>query len=71
NGVEQRSHVNTTNLIDGMIWIDPSFRLILFMDQKVRDSLFTKMFFFDGRDLNNFELVYSNPEVKIYKAKIE
>ncbi len=56
--------------IDGMVWIDPSFRTIIFMDQQIRDSIFTRMFFFDGQGLSNFDLMYSNPEVKIFKAKI-
>ncbi len=70
NGLEQTSHASTSNSFDGMIWIDPSFRAIIFMDSSVRDSVFTKMFFFNGRGLNDFELVFSNQEVKIYKAKI-
>lgn len=64
------SKPSTNNTIDGMVWIDPSFRVIIFMDPKIRDAVFTKMFFFNGEGLNNFEFVYQNPEVKIYKAKI-
>lgn len=64
------SRQKNNNTIDGMAWIDPSFRVIVFMDSIVRDSVFTKMFFFDGEGLNNFEMVYSNPEVKIFKAKL-
>jgi hypothetical protein len=55
--------------IDAMVWIDPSFRLAIFMEKEVRDSLFTQLFFFDGKGLKNFELVYSNPELKIFKVK--
>ena len=62
---------NETYEIDGMVWVDPGFGMVIFMDPKIRDSIFTKMFFFNGRDLNNFELVYSNPEVKIFKARLE
>jgi len=69
-GTEQISQVSGGNPLDAMIWIDPSFRAIIFMEQGVRDSVFTKMFFFVGKELTGFELVYSNPEVKIYKAEI-
>ncbi len=70
NGVEHTSHSTSSTALDGMVWIDPSFRAMIFMDASVRDSVFTKMFFFNGKGLNNFDLVFSNPEVKIYKAKI-
>ncbi len=70
NGQRMHSKSYFNNSVDGMVWIDPSFRLILFMDPTIRDSVFTKMFFFDGEGLENFELMYQNTEVKIYKAKI-
>ena len=70
NGAEVSSQSSSNNALDGMVWVDPSFRAIMFMEGGVRDSVFTKMFFFNGKDLDNFELVFSNPEVKIYKAKI-
>ncbi len=62
---------NVTNAIDGMVWVDPGFGMVIFMDPKIRDSIFTKMFFFDGKGLKHFELVYSNPEVKIFKVHFE
>jgi len=65
-----QSFANATDTIDGLLWVDPSFRVSIFMQPEVRDSVFTKMFFWDGKGLNNFELVFNNPEVKIFKAKI-
>jgi len=62
---------NVTNAIDGLAWVDPGFGMVIFMDPKIRDSIFTKMFFFDGKGLKHFELVYSNPEVKIFKVHFE
>jgi len=62
---------NETYEIEGTVWVDPSFGVAIYMDPKVRNSIFTNMFFFNGRDLKNFELVYSNPEVKIFKARLE
>ncbi|MBI2542856.1 MAG: hypothetical protein HYW24_01600 [Candidatus Aenigmarchaeota archaeon] len=70
NGEMSHSKLNTTNSLDGMIWIDPSFSSVFFMEPSIRDSVFTRMFFFNGEGLDNFELVYANPEVKIFKARI-
>lgn len=70
NGVMQRVKVNATNSVDGMVWVDPSFRQIIFMDPKIRDSVFTKMFFFNGEGLNKYHMVFQNPQVKIFKADI-
>ncbi len=72
NNQEVRSKLNetVTNALDGMLWIDPSFGVVIFMDPSIRDSVFTKMFFFGGRDLEHFQLMYSNPELKIYKLKL-
>jgi hypothetical protein len=68
---QQRHFVfNETSAIDGMIWVDPSYGLVIYMDPAIRDSIFTRMFFFNGAGLNNFELVYSNPETKLFKAKL-
>ncbi len=58
----------TENTSDGLVWIEPDGAYAFFMDPEVRDSIFTKMFFFDGRGLQHFQLVYQNIEVKIYKA---
>ncbi|MEM0333089.1 MAG: STT3 domain-containing protein [Candidatus Aenigmatarchaeota archaeon] len=57
---------NVTNSIDGMIWSDG--RVAIFMDPKTANSIFTKLYFFDGKNLNHFKLVYSNPEVKIFEV---
>jgi len=72
SGQQARISYNTTsteNVIDGMLWIDPSFRMVIFMEASVRDSVFTNMFFWNGDNLKNFEMVYDNPEVKIFEVK--
>jgi len=68
---EQRHYVfNQTSMIDGMVWVDPSYGLVMYMDPTVKDSVFTRMFFFNGEGLNNFELVYANAEIRLFKAKL-
>lgn len=62
--------VNQTNIptLDGMLWIDPGFGMAIYMPPSVRDSIFTRMFFFSGQGLDHFKLVYSNPELRIFKV---
>jgi dolichyl-diphosphooligosaccharide--protein glycosyltransferase len=71
NGVEERyDFTNSTNAINGLAWVDPGFGGIIFMNPSVKDSVFTDLFFFEGRGLEQyFEQVYSNSEVKIYRVK--
>jgi dolichyl-phosphooligosaccharide-protein glycotransferase len=74
NGQQIRSSYNAANstaaIYDGLLWVDPSFRVVLFMESSVRDSIFTKMFFWGGEGLEHYKLVYSNSEVKIFKVEI-
>jgi hypothetical protein len=64
------------NVVDGMAWVDPSFQTLVYMQPKVRDSVVTHMFFFNGlgqKDiglpvLESYDMVYQNPEMKIFKV---
>lgn len=63
------SGLNTTlEKIDGLIWLDPGFRSLIYFAPAIKDSIFTRTFFYDGEGLKHFELVYSNPEIKLYKV---
>ncbi|MEM7821690.1 MAG: STT3 domain-containing protein [Candidatus Aenigmatarchaeota archaeon] len=61
--------------INGLVYVDPSFQLVIFMDESIEKSIFTNMFFFNGEGLKefgipkleHFELRHSNPEVKIFE----
>ncbi|MBI1978620.1 MAG: hypothetical protein HYS62_00995 [Candidatus Aenigmarchaeota archaeon] len=68
-GQELQSKSTGNNVLDGMVWIDPGFGTAIYMEPDIRDSIFTKMFFFNGKDLEKFEMVYQNPEMKIFKAR--
>jgi len=64
--------INTTlERLDGLIWIDPSFRNLIYFAPSIKDSVFTKTFFYDGEGLKHFKLVYSNPETKLYKVNFD
>lgn len=65
---KQITFENVTNAINGMLWVDPSYRWVIFMDPEIRDSIFTRMFLFGGKGLEHFELVYQNPEIRLFKA---
>jgi dolichyl-diphosphooligosaccharide--protein glycosyltransferase len=66
--ISYNSTNSTSKVFDAMLWVDPSFQAVIFMDAPVRDSIFTKLFFWDGEGLKHFEMVYSNSEVKIFKV---
>jgi asparagine N-glycosylation enzyme membrane subunit Stt3 len=59
---------NATNTVDGLVWVDPSYQALIFMPPEIKNSIFTNMFFFNGENLKKFELVYTNPEMKIFKV---
>ena len=68
NGQAIGSQYNETNSLDGLVWVDPQFGSLIYMDGAVSRSMFTRMFFFNGQGLEKFELVYENPELKIFKV---
>jgi len=57
--------------IDGLVWVDPSFRNLIYFAPAIKDSIFTKTFFYDGKGLEHFGLVYSNPEIKLYRVNFD
>ncbi|MBS3055466.1 MAG: hypothetical protein J4452_03180 [Candidatus Aenigmarchaeota archaeon] len=59
---------NSTDAIDGLVWVQPDYRSIIFMQPEVRNSIFTKLYFFNGQGLSHFKLVYANDELKIFKV---
>ncbi|MEM7825406.1 MAG: STT3 domain-containing protein [Candidatus Aenigmatarchaeota archaeon] len=69
-GYKYVSYANQTNvqLINGLLWVDSGYSYVIFMPPAVRDSLFTRMFFWNGQGLKHFEYVYGNAELKIFKV---
>jgi len=59
---------NATDTVDGMLWVDPSYQISIFMDPAIKDSLFTRLFFWNGQGLEHFELKLNNPEIRLYKV---
>ncbi len=56
--------------IMGMIWLSPDKGTIIFIPKELENSLFTRMYLFNGAGLENFEFVNSwGGEVKLFKVK--
>jgi dolichyl-diphosphooligosaccharide--protein glycosyltransferase len=57
---------NATNKIDGLVFSDGN--TAIYMDPQTANSMFTRLYFFNGEGLKYFKIVYSNPEVKIFEV---
>jgi dolichyl-diphosphooligosaccharide--protein glycosyltransferase len=57
---------NVTNRIEGLVFTDGA--TAIYMDPQTANSMFTRLYFFNGEGLKYFKLVYSNPEVKIFEV---
>ncbi|MCK4429544.1 MAG: hypothetical protein KAU95_04155 [Candidatus Aenigmarchaeota archaeon] len=57
--------------VPGTLWIEQGFQTAIYMPQELENSMFTRMFFYDGAGLEYFEPAYINPEVKLFKFNIE
>lgn len=72
----QVNQVNENATLDGLVVVEPNFQVVTFMEPSIKDSVFTNMYFFDGKGstefgipkLAHFELKYSNSEIKIFKV---
>ena len=73
-GQQQNDDLTNLNVslerINGLVWIDPSFRNLIYFAPAIKDSIFVKTFFYNGEGLEHFKLVYSNPEIKLYKVEV-
>jgi dolichyl-diphosphooligosaccharide--protein glycosyltransferase len=70
----------TNNIISGTVWAVPTFGAIgsvnqvmapyyvIYMPPEIENSIFTNMYFYNGKELEHFKLVYQNPEVKIFEV---
>lgn len=58
--------------INGLIWMTPDKNAIIFAPPQLENSLFTRMYLFNGLGLNNFELAGNyGGEVKLFKVKFK
>lgn len=58
--------------ISGLLWVDPSKQVVVFIPSELVNSLFTRMFLFNGAGLEKFEIVNTwGGEVKLFKVNFE
>lgn len=69
--IDLTTHNTTLEKIEGLIWIQPDFRSLIYFSPEVANSIFVRTFFFNGQGLEHFKLVYSNPEIRLYKVSFD
>jgi len=58
--------------VEGMVWLDPSKQSLFFIPKELENSMFTRLFFFQGQGLKHFEFVNNwDGEVKLFKVKFD
>lgn len=71
NGVGLLKSYNDA-VMEGMVWVDPSYKFVVYIPEQLINSLFTRMFFFNGEGLKHFEFVRNfGGEVKLFKVDFE
>ena len=70
NGTLKRN-INEDAQMEGAIWLDPSKRVLIYIPKQLKESIFTKLYFFNGENLENFEMVKNwGGEVKLFKVNL-
>jgi hypothetical protein len=69
-GIEKRVDSDSSSAVEGLLWSSPDWQYVLYMTEEVRDSVFTKLLFFDGEGLEHFQPVFQSSEVKVYRVRI-
>ncbi|MBU5689729.1 MAG: STT3 domain-containing protein [Candidatus Aenigmatarchaeota archaeon] len=57
--------------VGGLLWVQPDYRVLIYLPPEVENSIFIRTFLFNGEGLKHFKLVYSNPEIKLYKVSFD
>ncbi len=56
--------------VDGLVWMTPDKNMVIFVPPQLQNSMFTRMYLFNGAGLNNFEAIGNyGGEVKLFKVK--
>ncbi len=71
NGNQGILKANEKYDVKGMLWLTSDKNTAVFMPPEIENSMFTKLFFFGGQGLKNFEFVDSwGGELKLFKVKV-
>jgi len=64
--------INNDAQVKGLLWLDASRQVVVFIPPELENSLFTRMFFFNGAGLEKFKFVNSwGGEVKLFKITFD
>jgi len=67
--LERELNIRFTNQSMPMtVWVPQHFSYIVIIPPNQRNSVFTKMFFLEGKGLEHFKQVFRNEQVKIYEV---
>ena len=62
---------NTTlEKLPGMLWVSRDLSYVVYLPPEIMNSIFVRTFFFDGTNLEHFEKVFENEELKIYRVSV-
>ncbi len=65
--LKERTFEEEQNVVPGTLWVHPQYYMVVHIPEFQSDSMFTRMYFEEGDRLDNFEQVFRNDYVKIYK----
>jgi len=68
--LDLRSFGNDTEHMEGFVFLSSNLQNLLFINDKIKDSVFVKTLLFEGEGLEHFKLVYKNAEMTIFKVDI-
>ena len=61
----------TDDVIKGLLWISPDMGFVIFVPEELMNSMFTKMYLFNGQGLEHFSIVQNfGGEVKLFKVDL-
>lgn len=66
--IDLSTYNTTLEKVNGLLWVQPDFRTVMYFSPEVANSIFVRTFFFNGQGLEHFKLVFSNPEIRMYKV---
>ncbi len=67
--LKERMFEDEQNVISGTLWVHPQYYMVTYIPEFQEDSMFTRMYFEEGEGLENFEQVFRNDFVKIYRLE--
>jgi asparagine N-glycosylation enzyme membrane subunit Stt3 len=59
------------NVLKGLLWVSPDMQFVIFVPEELMDSMFTKMYLFNGEGLEKFKMIQNfGGEVKLFQVDL-